>query len=59
MVSGGAGVETEAGLVCVGGGRDFKRGEHRMVCELMAGKELGQGADSKCPLRRQYMAPKG
>lgn len=30
-----------------------------MVCELVAGKELGQGADSKCLLRRQYMTRKG
>lgn len=32
--SGGTGVKTEAGLVCVGGGK-------RMVCELVAGQELG------------------
>lgn len=53
----GAGVETEAGLLCVGEGKDFKRGECRMGCELVSWKELEQGADSKCLLRHQYMTP--
>lgn len=42
---------TRAGLVCVGERKVFKRGEYMTVYKLVAGRELGQGADSESVLR--------